>query len=231
MIARLNMENEKRYAVAVDGPSGAGKSSLARRAAKELSFIYVDTGAIYRTVGLTALRRGGEAADVLRLLPSLCVTMGYGADGLQRMYLDGEDVTEQIRLPEVSMLASQVSALPEVRSFLLDMQRSMAEGHSVIMDGRDIGTVVLPRADVKIFLTASVEDRARRRYRELRERGVDKDFEQLLQEIRQRDYNDEHRAAAPLRPAEDAVLLDTTGNTFAQSLEQILNIIRGRLEP
>lgn len=225
------MENEKKYAVAVDGPSGAGKSSLARRAAKELSFIYVDTGAIYRTVGLAALRRGGEAADVLRLLPSLRVTMGYGADGLQRMYLDGEDVTEQIRLPEVSMLASQVSALPEVRSFLLDMQRSMAEGHSVIMDGRDIGTVVLPRADVKIFLTASVEDRARRRYRELRERGVDKDFEQLLQEIRQRDYNDEHRAAAPLRPAEDAVLLDTTGNTFAQSLEQILNIIRGRLEP
>lgn len=225
------MENEKRYAVAVDGPSGAGKSSLARRAAKELCFIYVDTGAIYRTVGLAALRRGGEAADVLRLLPSLRVTMGYGADGLQRMYLDGEDVTEQIRLPEVSMLASQVSALPEVRSFLLDMQRSMAEGHSVIMDGRDIGTVVLPRADVKIFLTASVEDRARRRYQELRERGVDKDFEQLLQEIRQRDYNDEHRAAAPLRPAEDAVLLDTTGNTFAQSLEQILNIIRGRLEP
>lgn len=225
------MENEKKYAVAVDGPSGAGKSSLARRAAKELSFIYVDTGAIYRTVGLAALRRGGEAADVLRLLPSLRVTMGYGGDGLQRMYLDGEDVTEQIRLPEVSMLASQVSALPEVRSFLLDMQRSMAEGHSVIMDGRDIGTVVLPRADVKIFLTASVEDRARRRYRELRERGVDKNFEQLLQEIRQRDYNDEHRAAAPLRPAEDAVLLDTTGNTFAQSLEQILNIIRGRLEP
>lgn len=225
------MENEKRYAVAVDGPSGAGKSSLARRAAKELSFIYVDTGAIYRTVGLAALRRGGEAEDVLRLLPALRVTMDYGADGLQRMYLDGEDVTEQIRLPEVSMLASQVSALPEVRSFLLDMQRSMAEKHSVIMDGRDIGTVVLPRADVKIFLTASVEDRARRRYRELRDRGVAKDFEQLLQEIQQRDYNDEHRAAAPLRPAEDAVLLDTTGNTFAQSLEQILDIIRGRLEP
>lgn len=223
------MESEKRYAIAVDGPSGAGKSSLARRAAKELNFIYVDTGAIYRTVGLAALRGGGEAADVLRLLPALRVTMGYGADGLQRMYLDGEDVTEQIRLPEVSMLASQVSALPEVRSFLLDMQRSTAEKHSVIMDGRDIGTVVLPLADVKIFLTASVEDRARRRYRELRDRGVTKDFGQLLQEIQQRDYNDEHRAVAPLRPAEDAVLLDTTGNTFAQSLEQILDIIRGRL--
>lgn len=222
------MEREKRYAIAVDGPSGAGKSSLARRAAKELNFIYVDTGAIYRTVGYAALRQGG-AADVLALLPELRVTMGYGSDGLQRMYLNGEDVTEQIRLPEVSMLASQVSALPEVRAFLLDMQRRMAEKHSVIMDGRDIGTVVLPHADVKIFLTASVEDRAQRRYRELRDRGVAKDFDQLLGEIRQRDYNDAHRAVAPLRPAEDAVLLDTTGNTFDQSLGQILDIIRGRL--
>ena len=145
------------------------------------------------------------------------------------MYLNGEDVSEKIRLPEVSMAASRVSALPEVRSFLLDMQRSLAEQSSVIMDGRDIGTVVLPRADVKIFLTASVEDRARRRYQELCQRGTAKDFDQLLREIEQRDYNDTHRAAAPLRPAEDAVVLVTTGNTFQQSLRQILDIIRERI--
>ena len=224
------MDKDKTYAIAIDGPSGAGKSSLARTAAREIGFVYVDTGAIYRTVGWAALCRGAEdAAAVAALLPETRISMDYGADGAQRMYLNGEDVSEKIRLPEVSMAASRVSALPEVRCFLLDMQRSLAEQSRVIMDGRDIGTVVLPRADVKIFLTASVEDRARRRYQELCQRGTAKDFDQLLREIEERDYNDTHRAAAPLRPAEDAVVLDTTGNTFQQSLRQILDIIRERI--
>ena len=222
--------DRKPYAIAIDGPSGAGKSSLARSVAREIGFVYVDTGAIYRTVGWAALRRSAEdAAAVAALLPEIRITMDYGEDGEQRMYLNGEDVSEKIRLPEVSMAASRISALPEVRSFLLDMQRSLAEKNNVIMDGRDIGTVVLPHADVKIFLTASVEDRARRRYQELCQRGTAKDFEQLLREIKERDYNDTHRAAAPLRPAEDAVVLDTTGNTFQQSLRQILDIIRERI--
>ena len=222
--------DRKPYAIAIDGPSGAGKSSLARSVAREIGFVYVDTGAIYRTVGWAALRRSAEdAAAVAALLPEIRITMDYGEDGEQRMYLNGEDVSEKIRLPEVSMAASRISALPEVRSFLLDMQRSLAEKNNVIMDGRDIGTVVLPRADVKIFLTASVEDRARRRYQELCQRGTAKDFEQLLREIKERDYNDTHRAAAPLRPAEDAVVLDTTGNTFQQSRQQLLDIIRGRV--
>ena len=220
---------DKTYAIAIDGPSGAGKSSLARSVARELGFVYVDTGAIYRTVGWAVLRRGAEDAAVAALLPEVRITMDYGADGEQRMYLNGEDVSANIRLPEVSMTASRVSALPEVRAFLLDMQRSIAEKNNVIMDGRDIGTVVLPQADVKIFLTASVEDRARRRYRELCQRGTEKDFDQLLREIQQRDYNDAHRAAAPLRQAEDAVVLDTTGNTFQQSRQQILDIIRERI--
>ncbi len=222
--------DRKPYAIAIDGPSGAGKSSLARSVAREIGFVYVDTGAIYRTVGWAALRRSAEdAAAVAALLPEIRITMDYGEDGEQRMYLNGEDVSEKIRLPEVSMAASRISALPEVRSFLLDMQRSLAEKNNVIMDGRDIGTVVLPHADVKIFLTASVEDRARRRYQELCQRGTAKDFEQLLREIKERDYNDTHRAAAPLRPAEDAVVLDTTGNTFQQSRQQLLDIIRGRV--
>lgn len=226
------MEQSRRIAVAIDGPSGAGKSSIARAAARELGFVYVDTGAIYRTAACGMNRRGiapEDAAAVEAALPETAVSIQYGADGLQRMYLNGEDVTDAIRLPEVSMLASRLSALPAVRAFLLDMQRDMAARHSVIMDGRDIGTVVLPRADVKIFLTASVEDRARRRYQELCQRGTAKDFDQLLREIEQRDYNDTHRAAAPLRPAEDAVVLDTTGNTFQQSLRQILDIIRERI--
>ncbi len=221
--------DRKPYAIAIDGPSGAGKSSLARSVARELGFVYVDTGAIYRTVGWAALRRSAEDAAVAALLPEIRITMDYGEDGEQRMYLNREDVSEKIRLPEVSMAASRISALPEVRSFLLDMQRSLAEKNNVIMDGRDIGTVVLPHADVKIFLTASVEDRARRRYQELCQRGTAKDFEQLLREIKERDYNDTHRAAAPLRPAEDAVVLDTTGNTFQQSRQQLLDIIRGRV--
>ena len=226
------MEETKRFAVAIDGPSGAGKSTLARSVARELGAVYVDTGAIYRTVGYCAWKQGIDPdakEDICALLPRINISMDYDADGLQRMYLDGEDVTREIRLPQISMYASRVSALPEVRAFLMDMQRDMARRSSVVMDGRDIGTVVLPQADVKIFLTASVEDRARRRWEELKERGTPKDFDELLEEIRQRDDNDTRRAAAPLRAAEDAVFLDTTGNTFEQSREQILSIIKERI--
>ncbi len=226
------MPEKTNIAIAIDGPSGAGKSTLARAVAKELNFIYVDTGAIYRTVGYCAWQSGvdaGDAAAVIALLPQIRVEMAYGGDGLQRMYLNGEDVTDAIRLPEVSMYASRVSAIPEVRSFLMDMQRSMAEKGNVIMDGRDIGTVVLPGAQVKIFLTASDEDRAMRRWRELQRRGTPEEFDKILTELRQRDHNDRTRSAAPLRPAEDAVTLDTTGNTFEQSRRQILDLIRERI--
>ena len=226
------MGERKNFAVAIDGPSGAGKSTLARSVARELGAVYVDTGAIYRTVGYCAWRQGIDpeaAEEICALLPEIQIIMDYDAEGLQRMYLNGEDVTKEIRLPQISMYASRVSALPEVRAFLMDMQRDMARRHSVVMDGRDIGTVVLPQADVKIFLTASVEDRARRRWEELKDRGTPKDFDELLEEIRQRDYNDAHRAAAPLRAAEDAVYLDTTGNTFEKSRGQILEIIKERI--
>lgn len=226
------MGERKNFAVAIDGPSGAGKSTLARSVARELGAVYVDTGAIYRTVGYCAWRQGIDpeaAEEICALLPEIQITMDYDAEGLQRMYLNGEDVTKEIRLPQISMYASRVSALPEVRAFLMDMQRDMARRYSVVMDGRDIGTVVLPQADVKIFLTASVEDRARRRWEELKDRGTPKDFDELLEEIRQRDYNDAHRAAAPLRAAEDAVYLDTTGNTFEKSRGQILEIIKERI--
>lgn len=226
------MEETKRFAVAIDGPSGAGKSTLARSVARELGAVYVDTGAIYRTVGYCAWKQGIDPdakEDICALLPRINISMDYDTDGLQRMFLNGEDVTKEIRLPQISMYASRVSALPEVRAFLMDMQRDMARRNSVVMDGRDIGTVVLPQADVKIFLTASVEDRARRRWEELNDRGTPKDFDELLEEIRQRDDNDSRRAAAPLRAAEDAVYLDTTGNTFERSREQILEIIKERL--
>ena len=223
---------EHYYAVAIDGPSGAGKSTLARALAKELGFVYVDTGAIYRSVGYFARSRGvepGDAAAVEALLPEIRLEMLYGEDGLQHMILNGQDVTEEIRLPEISMYASKVSAIPAVRAFLLEMQRGMARTHSVIMDGRDIGTVVLPEADVKLFLTASAEDRARRRFLELEERGTPEPYEKLLEEMRERDRNDASRAAAPLRAAEDAVVLDTTGNTFQQSFDLLLRTIKEKL--
>ena len=223
----------KHIAVAIDGPSGAGKSSIARSAAQELGFVYVDTGAIYRTVSLYIFDRGIDPAAlsaVTAALPEIHIDLRYGDGGLQRMFLNGEDVTERIRLPEISMFTSAVSGIPEVRAFLMEMQRSLARERSVIMDGRDIGTVVLPEAQVKIFLTASPEDRARRRWEELRERGTEKTYEDILREVEERDYNDTHRAAAPLRPAEDAVCLDTTGCTFRQSRERILAIIRRHME-
>ena len=217
--------------VAIDGPSGAGKSTLAKAVAAELGYLYVDTGAIYRTIGYYAWANQVDPHDGAALeaaLPGLRIEMRYGGDGLQHMLLNGEDVTTQIRLPEISMYASAVSAHPQVRAYLLEMQRELARSHSVVMDGRDIGTVVLPEAQVKIFLTASAETRAARRCRELEQRGTPEPFERVLEDIRQRDYNDTHRAAAPLRQAEDAVYLDTTELDFAQSRQALLDIIRER---
>lgn len=217
--------------IAIDGPSGAGKSTLARSIAAKLGYLYVDTGAIYRTIGYYALANGVDPKDeaaVSAALPALQVELAYGEDGLQHMRLNGRDVTREIRLPEVSMYASAVSAHPSVRSFLLEIQRELARTNSVIMDGRDIGTVVLPDAEVKVFLTASPEARARRRMLELEQRGTPQPFEKILKDIEERDWNDSHRAAAPLRQAEDAVLLDTTELDFQESEAALLAIIRER---
>ena len=218
--------------IAIDGPAGAGKSPLARALARELGYLYVDTGAIYRTVALRAREAGADPSDpeqVAPLLEDLDLRMDYGGDGVQRMYLSGRDVTETIRENEVSALASQVAALPAVREFLLDFQRKQAREHNVVMDGRDIGTVVLPQAGVKIFLTAAPEARARRRTAELLQRGQDADFDEILREIRQRDEQDENRPVAPLRQAEDAALLDTTNLDLKGSLEALLTLVRERL--
>ena len=223
---------DKQYSVAIDGPSGAGKSTLAKALAEELHILYVDTGAIYRTIGCYARRQGVDAADtqaVISLLPQVKISMRYDDQGLQHMLLQNEDVTHEIRLPEMSLYSSAVSAIPEVRTFLLEMQRSFARTSSVIMDGRDIGTVVLPDAQVKIFLQADVEIRARRREEELLQRGTPVRFEQVLAEMKERDYNDTHRAAAPLRPAPDAVVVDTSHLDFQQSKERLLEIIRERV--
>lgn len=219
-------------AITLDGPSGAGKSTLARMTAKRLGYIYVDTGALYRTVGLYTLRRGADTknADAVgALLPEIKVEMRYDDAGVQRMLLNGEDVSDLIRTPEVSMAASDVSALPPVRAFLLDTQRDMAKKYDVIMDGRDIGTVVLPDAQVKIFLTASAHERARRRWRELRDKGMETEFEQVLRDIELRDRNDSGRALAPLKPAQDAVMCDTTELDLDASLELILDIVKKRI--
>ena len=222
----------KHYAVAIDGPSGAGKSTLAKLCAEALSFLYVDTGAIYRTVGVAVRRAGADPKDraaVSRLLPELKIAMQYDDSGLQRMYLNGGDVTDEIRCPEISLYASAVSALPEVRAFLLGMQRALARENNVVMDGRDIGTVVLPSADVKIFLTASPEERAQRRYEELQQRGTPARYEDVLRDLRQRDENDRTRAVAPLVPAPDAVEIDTNRNTLEQSFAFLYKTIKERL--
>ena len=222
----------KHVAIAIDGPSGAGKSSLARRAAAHFGLIYVDTGAIYRCVGLAAHRMDVNTRDaeaVQRVLPTLDIRMDYNDAGEQRMFLSDEDVSSDIRLPEISICASNVSAHPAVRAFLLEMQRKMARENSVIMDGRDIGTVVLPDADLKIYLTASAEARAHRRMLELQNKGIDASFEDVLKDIELRDYQDTHRAEAPLRRAENAVLLDTTEIGFDESFELLCRTIEERL--
>ena len=219
--------------IAIDGPSGAGKSTLARRLATTLRFLYVDTGAIYRTIAYYAYANHLDPADeaaVLAALPNIRIELCHDAEGLQRMILNGEDVTDAIRLPQISQYASVVSAYPGVRAFLLEMQRDFARKGSVIMDGRDIGTVVLPQADVKIFLTASPEARARRRCLELEQRGTPEPFDQVLSEIQQRDWDDSHRETAPLRQAEDAVVVDTTELNFEESLAALLTVVRGKAE-
>ena len=220
---------EKLISVAIDGPSGAGKSTIARAAAKRFGFICVAAGAIYRTVAY-AVHLAGERctdADAVRaLLPSISISMDYDRNGVQRMLLDGIDVSEAIRTPENSIRTSQVSAMPEVRAFLMDMQREQAKRHNVVMDGRDIGTVVLPDASLKVFLTASAECRAQRRYQELKEKGIETSFDEVLRDIEKRDWNDTHREAAPLCRAADAVLVDTSGLTLDESIEAVCNLIQ-----
>ena len=219
------------FNVAIDGPAGAGKSSIARAAAKELGFIYVDTGALYRAVGVYGLRNGIDnknAEAVAGMLPHISVELKF-RDGVQHVYLNGEDVSEEIRTPPASMAASDVSAVPAVRQILFDLQRDIAAKNDCIMDGRDIGTVVLPNAQVKIFLTASPEARAMRRYKELQEKGAKDTYEEVLADLLQRDYNDSHRAVAPLKPAEDSITVDNSGLSLEDSIEQVLSVIRAAL--
>lgn len=217
--------------VAIDGPAGAGKSTIARAAAKKLGFIYVDTGALYRAVGVYSLRNGLDTENpetVEGTLPHIQVELQF-QDGVQHVLLNGEDVSEEIRTPQASMAASAVSAVPAVRQFLFDLQREIAAKNDCIMDGRDIGTVVLPQAEVKIFLTASPETRAMRRFKELQEKGAPDTYEAVLADLKQRDYNDSHRAVAPLKPAEDSVLVDTSALTLPQSVEKVIEVIKEKL--
>lgn len=217
--------------IAIDGPAGAGKSSIAKAVSKELGYIYVDTGALYRTVGLNALRLGKDtknAEDVIATLDGLKVSLRF-VNNEQRVFLGEEDVSTAIRQNEVSMAASNVSAIPRVREFLFDLQRDIAKANNCIMDGRDIGTVVLPNAQIKIFLTASPEARADRRYKELVEKGQQVDYNKILEEIKERDYQDSHREIAPLKQAEDAVLVDSTELNLPQTIDYMLNIIKERI--
>ncbi len=214
-------------AVAIDGPAGAGKSTLARAAAKKLSFIYADTGALYRSIALNTVRNNIDVSDsvsIEKMLEKTEIELKFINDE-QRVFLNGEDVSDKIRTSEISMAASSISALPAVRNFLLELQRELARKNNVIMDGRDIGTVVLPNAQVKIFLTASPECRAKRRYDEYIANGKQENYEEILESIKQRDYNDSHRAIAPLKAADDAVLVDTSDDTPQQSVERIVKII------
>ncbi|WP_294539624.1 (d)CMP kinase [uncultured Gemmiger sp.] len=217
--------------VAIDGPSGAGKSSMARRLAADLGYTYVDTGAMYRAIGLYARRAGVDTKDadaVAALLPQVRLDIRL-QDGAQHILLNGEDVTEAVRAEEIGMAASDVSAHPAVRAFLLDTQRNLAASRDVLMDGRDIGTVVLPNATVKIYLTASADARARRRLAELLEKGKQTDYATVLADIEQRDYQDTHRAVAPLRQAEDAILVDTSDIGIEESFALLKKTILGHI--
>ncbi len=217
--------------VAIDGPAGAGKSTVARGAAKELGYIYVDTGALYRTVALAAQRNGalGNEDAVQDLLGKITVELKFDENSEQKVYLNGEDVSSLIRTPEISMAASKVSQIPAVRAFLLELQRSIARSNNVIMDGRDIGTVVLPDADVKIFLFASPECRAQRRYKELIEKGENVAYEDVLKDVNDRDYQDSHREIAPLKPTEESVMADTTGKALPESIDMIVSVIKEKI--
>ncbi|HCC34124.1 MAG TPA: (d)CMP kinase [Ruminococcaceae bacterium] len=217
--------------IAVDGPSGAGKSTLAKALADRLGYIYADTGALYRTIGLYMLEKKIETKDseaVAESLKGLDIRLEH-RDGSQRIYLNGNEIGEEIRAPEVSMAASDVSAHPTVRDFLLELQRKIAEQSNVIMDGRDIGTVVLPNATLKIFLTADVKERAQRRLSQLEKQGIKADYSEVLSDMRRRDYNDTHRETAPLRKAHDAVLIDTTGMEKEQSMERLYSVVSERI--
>ena len=221
----------KKFALAIDGPSGAGKSSIAKALAKSLGIIYVDTGAIYRTVGLYVFRQGIDSKDrekIIPLLNHLNIRLAY-ADNAQHIYLNEEDVSDKIRTETISKYASDVSAIPEVRAFLLSLQRDMAKGNSVVMDGRDIGTVVLPNAEIKVFLTASAEVRAERRYKELITKGENVTFDSVLAAINQRDKNDSSRATAPLKAADDAIILDNSYLTAEDTLQKFSEIIESRI--
>lgn len=217
--------------VAIDGPAGAGKSTIARAAAKKLGYIYVDTGALYRTVALAAVRREvlDDADGVAAMLPQISVELKF-ENGEQQVYLDGENVSSLIRTPQISMGASKVSAIPKVREYLLSLQQSIAKENNVIMDGRDIATVVLPNADVKIFLFATPECRAQRRYKELIEKGENVTYEYVLKDVNDRDYQDSHREIAPLKPSEDSVMADTSDLDLQQSTEMIIGIIKEKTE-
>jgi len=218
--------------IAIDGPAGAGKSTIARALSKQIKFIYVDTGALYRAVGLYAVRNGADTKSpeqVAPLLSKIKVELKY-ENSEQRVFLNGEDVSEAIRENSISMAASNVSAIPSVREFLFDLQRTIAKSNNVVMDGRDIGTVVLPNAQIKIFLTATPEDRAKRRYDELVLKGADVNYEDILSDVKQRDYNDTNRPIAPLKQAEDAILIDTTGFTLEQAIQTIFNTVDERLK-
>ena len=217
--------------VAIDGPAGAGKSTIARAAAKKLGYIYVDTGALYRTVALAAVRREvlDDADGVAAMLPQISVELKF-ENGEQQVYLDGENVSSLIRTPQISMGASKVSAIPKVREYLLSLQQSIAKENNVIMDGRDIATVVLPNADVKIFLFATPECRAQRRYKGLIEKGENVTYEDVLKDVNDRDYQDSHREIAPLKPSEDSVMADTSDLDLQQSTEMIIGIIKEKTE-
>lgn len=224
----------ERISIAIDGPGGAGKSTLARAAARELGYLYLDTGALYRTVGLAVRERGIDPDDrdaVAGVLEEINIRIEYGADGMQHVLLSGRDVSAAIRENDISYYASRVSANPAVRDFLLDLQREMARNDNVVMDGRDIGTVVLPEAALKIFLTASLPARANRRLAELAARGEKVTLEQVLSDMQARDEQDTHRAAAPLRAAPDAVAVDTTDLTREQTIETVLALVHSRFPP
>ena len=213
--------------VAIDGPAGAGKSTIAKAAAKQLNYIYVDTGALYRTIAYNAVKKNviDDTNAVIALLNDTKVELKY-IDGVQAVFLNGEDVSAYIRTPEISMGASKVSAIPEVRAFLLSLQQEIAKENDVIMDGRDIATVVLPNADVKIFLFASPECRAERRYKELVEKGENVTYDEVLEDVNKRDYQDSHREIAPLKPSEDSIMLDTSKLNLDESIELVIKTIK-----
>ncbi|MCL2071381.1 MAG: (d)CMP kinase [Oscillospiraceae bacterium] len=221
------IKKDKNISIAIDGPVGSGKSTISQKCAARLGFIYVDTGALYRALGVYCKGFEGNSTRLEERIRSSNISLKF-ADGVQRVFAGGVDYTDKIRTPEASMLASAISARAEVRAFLLELQRSFARENSVVMDGRDIGTVVLPNADIKIFLTAAPRERAKRRYDELIAKGADVEFEKVLADLVKRDYDDSHREHAPLRQADDAIVADTTGNTFEESVEAVMRIINER---